>query len=176
MHDEIAQADIDLLWARAMWSIGRASKRKVDRASIACRGGARGILSGGSHTRAIYWRAAAITATPSERLLLAGWWRATFRLDDQPTSPRYTNMSWALDEFFAAVEDEFGVAAGDEEFLETPGAVVDFIVDNTSPPDGMDGQEHRDHVAGVLGEIMARTLGITRYSDDSRFIQDLHVR
>jgi hypothetical protein len=85
-------------------------------------------------------------------------------------------MSWALNEFFAAVEDEFGVAAGDEEFLETPGAVVDFIVENTSPPDGMDGDEHRDHVAGVLGEIMARTLGITRYTEDSRFIQDLHVR
>jgi len=85
-------------------------------------------------------------------------------------------MSWALNEFFAAVEDEFGVAAGDEEFLETPGAVVDFIVDNTRPPDGMNGEEHRDHVAGVLGEIMARTLGITRYTEDSRFIQDLHVR
>ena len=32
------------------------------------------------------------------------------------------------------------------------------------------------YLAGVLGEIMARTLGITRYTEDSRFIQDLHVR
>jgi hypothetical protein len=117
-----------------------------------------------------------MAATPPERLLLAGWRRATFRLDEHPTSPRHADMSWALAEFFAAVEDEFGIAAGDEEFLETPGAVVDFIVDNTSPPDGMDGEEHRDHVAGVLGEIIARTLGITRYTEDSRFIQDLHVR
>lgn len=117
-----------------------------------------------------------MTASRRRRLLLAGWLRATFRLDADPTSPRHATMSWALDEFFAAVEDEFGVAAGDEEFLETPGAVVDFIVDNTSPPDGMDDEEHRDHVAGVLGEIIARTLGITRYSEDSRFIQDLHVR
>jgi hypothetical protein len=85
-------------------------------------------------------------------------------------------MSWALDEFFAAVEEEFGVAAGDEAFLETPGAVVEFIIDNTTPPDGMNDEEHRDHVAGVLGEIMARTLGVTRYDADSRFIQDLHVR
>jgi hypothetical protein len=85
-------------------------------------------------------------------------------------------MSWALNEFFAAVEDEFGVPAGDEEFLETPGAVIDFIVDSTTPADGMDEEQHREHVAGVLGEIMARTLGVTRYNEDSRFIQDLHVR
>jgi hypothetical protein len=36
--------------------------------------------------------------------------------------------------------------------------------------------EYRDHVAGVIGEIMARTLGVTRYSEASRFIQDLHIR
>jgi hypothetical protein len=54
--------------------------------------------------------------------------------------------------------------------------VIDFIVDNTTPADGMDDEQHREHVAGVLGEIMARTLGVTRYNEDSRFIQDLHVR
>jgi hypothetical protein len=85
-------------------------------------------------------------------------------------------MSWALGEFFAAIEDEFGVPAGDGEYLETPGDVIDFIVDNTSPTDGMDEDEYREHVAGVVGEIMARTLGITRYSESSRFVQDLRVR
>ena len=87
-------------------------------------------------------------------------------------------MSWALDEFFAAVEEEFGVAVGDADdgYLETPGAVIDFVVDNTSPTDGMTDDEYRDHVAGVVGEIMARTLGVTRYGEDSRFVQDLHVR
>ena len=87
-------------------------------------------------------------------------------------------MSWALDEFFAAVEEEFGVdpAAQNDEYLETPGSVIDFIVDNTEPTDGMSPDEYRDHVAGVVGEIMARTLGVTRYSEDSRFVQDLHVR
>lgn len=86
-------------------------------------------------------------------------------------------MSWALDEFFAAVEDEFGLPSmGDGQFLETPGAVIDFIVDNTTPSDGMSDDEHRDHVAAVIGEIMARTLGITRYDEGSRFVQDLHVR
>jgi hypothetical protein len=87
-------------------------------------------------------------------------------------------MSWTLDEFFAAVEEEFGVVIGqaDDSDLATPGEVIDFIVDNSEPTDGMDDEEYRDHIAGVLGEIMARTLGITRYGEDSRFIQDLHVR
>lgn len=87
-------------------------------------------------------------------------------------------MSWALKEFFAAVEEEFGVGAGDSDagVLQTPGEVIDFIVESTEPSDGMAGDEYRDHVAGVVGEIMARTLGITRYDEDSRFVQDLHVR
>jgi len=87
-------------------------------------------------------------------------------------------MSWALEEFFAAVEEEFGVPVGDAEngFLETPGQVIDFVVDNTEPTDGMTADEHREHVAGVLGEILARTLGVTRYSETSRFVQDLHIR
>jgi len=87
-------------------------------------------------------------------------------------------MSWALQEFFAAVEDEFGVTVGgaDEGYLETPGAVIDFVIDNSPPSDGMAPDEYRDHVAGVIGEIMARTLGVTRYTESSRFVQDLHVR
>jgi len=87
-------------------------------------------------------------------------------------------MSWALEEFFAAVEDEFGVPMGDGDasFLETPGAVIDFVVENTRPSDGMSDDEHREYVSGVIGEIMARTLGVTRYSESSRFVQDLHVR
>ena len=84
-------------------------------------------------------------------------------------------MSWALEEFFAAVEDEFGVPVGDadEGYLETPGAVIDYVVENSSPTDGMTDDEYRDHIAGVVGEIMARTLGVTRYSEGSRFVEDL---
>jgi hypothetical protein len=87
-------------------------------------------------------------------------------------------MSWALDEFFEAVAEEFGVEVGDsnEAYLETPGEVIDYVVDNTSPSDGMDDEDYREHVAGVIGEIMARTLGVTRYTEDSRFVQDLKVR
>jgi hypothetical protein len=87
-------------------------------------------------------------------------------------------MSWALKEFFAAIEEEFGVPAGDsdETILQTPGDVIDFVVEHTEPVDDMDAEEYRDHVAGVVGEIMARTLGLTRYDEHSRFIQDLRVR
>jgi hypothetical protein len=87
-------------------------------------------------------------------------------------------MSWALQEFFAAIEEEFGVATGDsdETLLPTPGAVIDFVVENTQPTDGMTDDEHREYVAGVVGETMARTLGVTRYDEDSRFVEDLHVR
>jgi hypothetical protein len=85
-------------------------------------------------------------------------------------------MSWALDEFFASVEDEFGVSIEDAEHLDTPGAVIDFVATTTPSQDGMDEEEHRDHVAAVIGELMARTLGITRYREDWRFVEDLKVR
>ena len=87
-------------------------------------------------------------------------------------------MSGALDEFYAGIDDEFGVdmSTGDRDMLKTPGDVIDYIVAETSPTDGMTPDEHRDHVASVLGEIMAQTLGVTRYSEGSRFLQDLHLR
>jgi hypothetical protein len=87
-------------------------------------------------------------------------------------------MSSALDEFFAGVEDEFGVGFGDadEDMFQTPGDVIDYVVDQTSPTDGMTDDEHRDHVASVIGEIMARALGVTRYTEESRFLEDLRIR
>jgi hypothetical protein len=86
-------------------------------------------------------------------------------------------MSWALDEFFASVEEEFGVSIDDNaDQLATPGAVIDYVAAETAPADGMDEEEHRDHVAAIVGELMARTLGITRYREDWRFVEDLKVR
>lgn len=85
-------------------------------------------------------------------------------------------MSWALDEFFSSVEEEFGVRIEAAEQLDTPGAVIDFVAGATPSQDGMDDEEHRDHVAAVIGELMARTLGITRYREDWRFVEDLRVR
>jgi len=85
-------------------------------------------------------------------------------------------MSSALDEFFAAVEEEFDVDLAERELFHTPGAVIDYVVENTAAADGMDPEEHRDHVASVVGELMAQTLGITRYQEDSRFLQDLNQR
>jgi hypothetical protein len=85
-------------------------------------------------------------------------------------------MSWALDEFFASVEEEFGVSIDDAEQLGTPGTVIDYVAAETTPADGMDEEEHRDHIAAIVGELMARTLGITRYREDWRFVEDLKVR
>jgi hypothetical protein len=83
----------------------------------------------------------------------------------------------ALEEFFSGVQEEFGVGDMDErDTLETPGDVIDFVVAETTPSDGMSDEEHRDHVAAVIGELMAQTLGVTRYREDSRFLQDLHLR
>jgi hypothetical protein len=86
-------------------------------------------------------------------------------------------MSGALEEFFAGVGEEFGIdMSGGRDMLKTPGDVIEYIVAETSPTDGMNSEEHRDYVAAVLGELMAQALGVTRYNDDSRFLQDLHLR
>ena len=50
------------------------------------------------------------------------------------------------------------------------GAVIDFVASATASQDGMDEEEHRDHIAAVVGELMARTLGITRYREEWRFV------
>jgi hypothetical protein len=86
-------------------------------------------------------------------------------------------MSGALEESFAGIEEEFGVGEdADRATLATPGDVIDYIVSETSPTDGMTAEEHRDHVAAVVGELMAQALGVTRYREDSRFLQDLRCR
>jgi hypothetical protein len=87
-------------------------------------------------------------------------------------------MSWALDEFFASVEDEFGVSVNpeDREMLATPGAVIDFLLESSHVADEMDEDARREHIDGVIGELMAQNLGVTRYREDSRFVEDLHVR
>ena len=85
-------------------------------------------------------------------------------------------MSWALDEFLSSVEEEFGLDIEDAEQLDTPGAVIDYVAATTKAQDGMDEEEHRDHVAAIVGELMARTLGVTRYREDWRFVEDLRVR
>jgi hypothetical protein len=87
-------------------------------------------------------------------------------------------MSGALEEFFAGVDEEFDVdlSGAASDTLKTPGDVIEYVVAETSATDGMTADEHRDHVAAVIGELMARTLGVTRYTESSRFLQDLHLR
>lgn len=87
-------------------------------------------------------------------------------------------MPWALDEFFEMLEEEFDVDIPDVERdqLGTPGEVIDWLVENSSTASELDEEDRREHIAGVVGEIMAQTLGITRYRETSRFVEDLRVR
>ena len=86
-------------------------------------------------------------------------------------------MSWALDQFFASVEDEFDVAIADadREYLATPRDVIDFVAEATVRDDTMDDDEHRENIGAVIGELMAQTLGVTRYNEDTRFVEDLRL-
>ncbi len=87
-------------------------------------------------------------------------------------------MPWALDEFFGTLEEEFGVEIPDVERrqLGTPGEVIDHLLESSTVAEELDEDDRREHIAGVVGEVMAQTLGITRYREDSRFVEDLHVR
>lgn len=87
-------------------------------------------------------------------------------------------MGWALDEFFSSVEEEFDVSIPSDrrEMLTTPGYVVDYLVDHSSAAPELDDDERREHISSVLGELMAQALGVTRYREDSRFVEDLKVR
>lgn len=87
-------------------------------------------------------------------------------------------MPWALDEFFEMLEEEFDVDIPDVERdqLGTPGDVIDWLVENSTTAAELDEDDRREHIAGVVGEIMAQTLGITRYRETSRFVEDLRVR
>jgi hypothetical protein len=87
-------------------------------------------------------------------------------------------MALALDEFFSCVEDEFQVSIPDDrrELLTTPGLVIDHLVEHSDAATELDEDDRRDHIASVLGELMAQALGVTRYTEDSRFAEDLKVR
>jgi hypothetical protein len=97
---------------------------------------------------------------------------------DRPAGRGENRMSGAFDEFFGDIEGEFGVRIPEagRELLRTPGEIIDFIAEEMTPVDDMTDVEHRDHVAAIVGELMARALGITRYHESSRFLEDLHVR
>lgn len=87
-------------------------------------------------------------------------------------------MTWALDEFFSNVEEEFGVSIPEEsrELLATPALVVDYLLEHSDAATDLDEEDRREHLSSVLGELIAQSLGITRYRDDSRFVEDMKVR
>ncbi len=87
-------------------------------------------------------------------------------------------MTWALDEFFSSVEEEFGVSIPEESraMLATPGMVVEHLLEHSSAASELDDEDRREHISSVLGELIAQSLGITRYTDESRFVEDMKVK
>lgn len=66
------------------------------------------------------------------------------------------------DRLLDAVEAEFGVRipAADRPTLETVGALVSYVALHHPPPgESLTADELRDHVAAVLGELLAREHG-----------------
>lgn len=85
-------------------------------------------------------------------------------------------MSWALDEFFASVEDEFRIdAEPTRHALTTPGEVVDYVMEQSTVGGDLGDEQRREHISAIVHELMAQVLGITRYAEHSRFVEDLKV-
>ena len=77
-----------------------------------------------------------------------------------------------LTALFDAVECEFEVtiAPAVRARLETPGALVAYVVEHL-PPAGewMDPEDREEHVTAVLGELFARELGTSFYALSDRW-------
>jgi hypothetical protein len=82
-------------------------------------------------------------------------------------------MSVDLGEFFASVEEEFGVDIDSASAPHmSPVELCDYVVEHMPEPgERMDEDERRDYVDSVLGELMAQVLGITRYDEQSPYAQ-----
>ena len=66
------------------------------------------------------------------------------------------------DRLLDAVEEEFGVAipAADRDGLETVGALVSYVaLRHPQPGESLTADELREHVAAVVGELLAREHG-----------------
>lgn len=77
-----------------------------------------------------------------------------------------------LRSLFDAVEAEFDVeiAADVRTRLETPADLVTYVVEHLPPAgESMDPEDREEHVAAVLGEVLARELGISFYTPTDRW-------
>lgn len=73
-----------------------------------------------------------------------------------------TDPAAGRDRLLDAVEAEFGVRipAADRAGLETVGALVSYVALHHPPPgEALTADELREHVAAVLGEVLAREHG-----------------
>ena len=73
-----------------------------------------------------------------------------------------TDPAVARDRLLDAVEAEFGlrIPVADRAELETVGALVSYVALHHPPPgESLTADELREHVAAVLGEVLAREHG-----------------
>jgi hypothetical protein len=78
-------------------------------------------------------------------------------------------MHEGVEDLLASVEEEFGVAISDygRVSVMTPNELVEYLISRMpAPSESMGEDEQMEHIEAVLGELMARTVGITRYDAD----------
>jgi hypothetical protein len=74
-----------------------------------------------------------------------------------------------IEELLENVEEEFGMVISDFSALSSssPNELVEYIIRHMPPPGEMMGEDEQlEHVESVLGELMIRTFGISRYDAD----------
>jgi hypothetical protein len=78
-------------------------------------------------------------------------------------------MDDGVEELLENVEEEFGVVVPDHEAAAelSPNELVEFLIRAMpAPSESMSEDEQLEHIESVLGEVMVRSLGITRYDAD----------
>ncbi len=75
-------------------------------------------------------------------------------------------------ELVMAFEEKFGVDIPDADTVElvTPRAVTDYLMTT-----GAGGAKSREEVARLVREIVEEQTGTRDFTEDSRFIEDLHL-
>jgi hypothetical protein len=79
------------------------------------------------------------------------------------------SMADDIEELLENVEEEFGIVIPDPSALSTssPNELVEYILRNMPAPGETVGEDEQlEYVESVLGELMIRTYGISRYDAD----------